>query len=852
MPDVLLVAPQTRWKDSYASSVRCQCTLRANGEEPVMVFTNNGTLVQAGFDAPTAAPTCAITAAGTGHIAAGYVAYYYVYASSQYPNVEAIITAGGETWPRSNPSPVSATFHVTPTNSSVNVTVTQTTRSDVDYILIYRTLTQTTAAEATAQGLAGNAYYVGRVTNDGVGITKVFLDDVADPTSTEQLELDNYVAPEFWVTVFDGKQWWGIGNPDLNVAVTITLNVTSVIMATDGAATFYSGRNGQIVTFDGVTFGGFDGKGSYYFKQVSTTQAAVSLTPTGGATSIGATGTTTMRVHGFAGTLYRSKVQNPFAWGFTEYQVSGEDVLRVPQTYAFPVGGYAVAMAVMPENFLLKIDVERPNTTYVLNLQLAGRDGFENTLRKISTQFTVSSHHSQFEALLPNGGGALRGLDCWNTNVLQSDGGSQGPVDDPIYQTINLMDKSNELPRWYHGVFDPFTKLSCFWFKISDDPNDLLTIDTCAMYHGDSNQWSIMRDFDITASASVFDPVTLTTVILVGTATGQIAHAFVPDTFGNFYSADGPSSVNPLGGSSTYNLDFSGLGIVPDNASYFDLPNIEQLIRFFFSYNSAPPTAPAAPTNGIAVRVPINGAGTLNAAMQQLVVAATANGFSGNATVAGANLTVNLPGPPPSDYDNGTFSDVELVIIESPGDYELAFTFDDFQAGHWALITKSDGSTPQYIRISGVDVNTGLRGIDVTYNVDTNTASQNITVSMGVEPLIYTGLIECEARTYFQKNQTESQQPREIWGTFENTGYDADVNPYGLFYRIYQEFDTDPINSTAIVPTQTETSNEASSMNWVARDVPTPLAPQLGYSFTNRAWTDFQMLGFQFKEANAR
>src|SRR4051812_25854637 len=111
MSATLSTSNQTRWKDSFAASGKVGLTLRANGEEPVQVFTQDRQLVAAGFDAPTVAPT--VADGGAGSLTAGYVAYAYCYASSNYANVEALVAAGGEEWPKSNPSPASATYSIT-------------------------------------------------------------------------------------------------------------------------------------------------------------------------------------------------------------------------------------------------------------------------------------------------------------------------------------------------------------------------------------------------------------------------------------------------------------------------------------------------------------------------------------------------------------------------------------------------------------------------------------------------------------------------------------------------------------------------------------------------------------------
>src|SRR5688572_1798806 len=147
MPSIIATGGQRRWKNSYASSSEAKLTLCVNGEEEASVITPQGSIVQAGFDAPEIAPT--VSLGGAGNVPVGYYWYRYVYASSRYPFVANAVTGGGELWPRSNPSD-GDNIQVTPSTQQVNVLVTYTTRSDVDWIWVYRTAVQTTAALAEA------------------------------------------------------------------------------------------------------------------------------------------------------------------------------------------------------------------------------------------------------------------------------------------------------------------------------------------------------------------------------------------------------------------------------------------------------------------------------------------------------------------------------------------------------------------------------------------------------------------------------------------------------------------------------------------------------------------------------
>lgn len=297
MPIVISENGQTRCRNCYQSSAQARLSLRVNGEQSAVVITDAGSLIPAGFNAPTVAPTVGTN--GAGNVPVGFYVYRYVYMSSRYPFVANDVTVDGEEWPRSNPSPSSSTYQVTPAAESNAVTVTYSTRSDVDWIAIYRTPNnQTTAALAEQQAAAGNFFFVTKVANNTAGGTVVVTDNEAT-NSGEIMEADNFTCPLFRQTVFDGTYWWGWGNRTLEVVVTldgtgtVTLDtnlsdVDSWFSGRDTTAAGFNGAtgpNGNTISFDGITTGGYDGRGNFYMVVTSPTTLSVYnssalLTPT--------------------------------------------------------------------------------------------------------------------------------------------------------------------------------------------------------------------------------------------------------------------------------------------------------------------------------------------------------------------------------------------------------------------------------------------------------------------------------------------------------------------------------------------------------------------------------------------
>jgi hypothetical protein len=565
MPVVVSTSCQTRWKDSCAPSSQTGLTVVANGEEVVSVLTQDRTLVPAGIDAPTVAPT--VSDGGTGVLPAGSVAYLYCYASSQYPGVAATTTAGGFLYPKSQPSPVSATYTITANHRNI-VTCTTTNAAGIDKILVYRAPAIIGADSppdyTSIVAKAGQAFFVGMVDNNSSLATVNFIDNIPNGGTQEELEVDNFTAPQAQFVVYIDPYWYMIGNFDLDVAVTLDAsgNATAV------ANTFFIGRQGQPgirekVTFDGITTGGFDGKGTFYFKYNSDSVANVSvLDDLSDTASPGYTGTTVMHVKGFAGNLYRSKARNPFAWGYTSDVGAGDTRIRLTQTFEQTLGGYAVAMAVLPQQQILKIDLERPSHSVAINVSLQGLEtdtNFNQACQFIDTRYIVTAHFSQFPCLLNNGQTALRGIDTGNFAIVQGDAGGQAPVSDEIKNTLRTMEENLNYARLFHGCYDARTELSCFWIKTCNDPANLVSIDTCLLYHGPTGQWSSFRDMDVTASASIYDPVTLTTFTLVGTRSGFLCEAFAKGVFTQYGTPfaqllDPPVNTSPPGYLGSYGI----------------------------------------------------------------------------------------------------------------------------------------------------------------------------------------------------------------------------------------------------------------------------------------------------------
>lgn len=534
---IVISSPQNRVKDTYAPAPKIDLTVRANGEEPVMVMDSLGNWHRAGLDAPTAAAVVTTTGAGS-FTASKYWAYTYVYvAGNLYPLVENAVTGGGEVAPRSNPAPKSTADSSVNTNTK-RLAIPTSSDSIISEIWVYRTNFFDDAPTAADFADAGTMFWIGSVPNNP-NLPTVTFDDNGTAAGLEQVENDNFAAPQFRIVVFSDPFFWGFGNEVLEVPVVVTLaGVITLSNPTDDK--WFNGRDAQVVTFQGITAGGYDNHGNFYIKITGTSTAQlyldVALTqPTG----LTVNGTTTAFIRGQSTVLYRSKPRNPFSWGYTD--IVGE--AQVPAPYTFSVGGgNGTAMAVIPNLNLLKLDVEAPNKCFVLNLKNAGTPNFESSLRIIADNYCVTNHHSQFSATLEEGRNVLWAIDSKSFAVIECDGSSQQPVSSPIFMTMRDLSLDAEDRLFFHGCYCPRLELNCMFIRIEGEEGALNKV---VYQHGPTGFWGTMDVFDVLCSITIFDRFSGQMKMMVGTSTGFLGEMFADGVWNNWLAPTFDTSPDP-------------------------------------------------------------------------------------------------------------------------------------------------------------------------------------------------------------------------------------------------------------------------------------------------------------------
>ena len=519
---------QTIRRNTYAAAPSLEVTVIANGEDYTRIVDVNGNIVRAGLEPPAAAPVIATNGAGT--LEAGRVyAYVYVYAATtRYPKIEDTTAAGGSVAPRSNASP-SETFITSSGQTSCTVECETTQRQDISEIWIYRTVAWATEALATTAADAGQLYYIGTINNKLSVETVTFTDTGLE--LGEQIESDNLVAPTFENVVFYHPYFYGIGNTNFEVG--IQLDATGEITITEVGKIWFRGRSGQFIKMLGIDSGGIDGNGTYYFQYTDETSGYLSTDSLGESPATFAlSGTTVATIYGLRATLFRSKPKNPFAWGET-VEIGEAIAVRL---WNLTIGaGAATALAVVPNYALLQIDTINPNKSYTLSLKVADSDTFASTLKPISEQASATSNFCRFAGTMTDGNQVLMGLDCQQFAILQSDGTVQISAGAPVPTLLKSMSKDLTTQLSFHGVYDPFHELNCFWFKTSSSPSE---IDQMVFFHHPSGEWGTTKDFDLSASAVVTDTVTNEKLILGGTSSGFLGRIQSPNTHRNWSTSE--------------------------------------------------------------------------------------------------------------------------------------------------------------------------------------------------------------------------------------------------------------------------------------------------------------------------
>lgn len=526
---ILVTGLQNRTKNSAAYSEELGLMLISNGEEMPYLLSPLGEIIPAGITEPSAIPTVADT--GAGSLTNGkWVIYVVVYVmENSFPLVGARIFSNPSG--QSTPFQIGVTGGVTVGTRALDVTVTGSTNPFVTDVYLYRTALQDTQDDAEIAADAGALFFIDSITNAAGSL--VIEDNVLTNIGNEVVDFTNFTVPQFKFCVWDGSYFWGFANHPFSADA--TWDMTGLVTLQNPDEKFYAGRDGQYLTFSSVASGGVDNRGTFFFKRIDD-QTGQAVDGDGVDMTIPADGMGNIVVIGESATLYRSAYRNPFAWGYMK-NIAGE---YIPTQWALKVSGaLGTAIAVTPEQQLLKLDMELPALCLTYSLQTADTEVFAQTRRQISRLHSVTSHFSQFVAI-SKGRQVLWGFDAKNLAILESDGYTQVPVSGPISILLRELSKNRSLHLLAHGVYDPVTEINAMWLSSSamDEDDAPAQFDICIYQHAPTGFWGTFTDLGILCSAALEDPITSQRNILVGTENGFLGKAFDITTYGNWLPVD--------------------------------------------------------------------------------------------------------------------------------------------------------------------------------------------------------------------------------------------------------------------------------------------------------------------------
>lgn len=481
-------------------------TIIADGFHLPFLLDSQGVKYKCGIDKPTIAPIQNTTG---GNPVSTYCSYVYCYAIRNLPKVEHTNSAGGLIYPRSNPSP-----HSIPNRGGMGavLSIPPSVDPQVTDIFIYRTAAFTDNDEAISAAEAGLLYYVGKM--DNVGSANLSFTDGADATSIEQASYDNFTAPMFTNVIYSEPYFYagGFYKFESDIVVDYSGDISST------TSKFREGLNGKVATLDGISSGGFDGKGRFYFKVINLTTGKLYLdSALTIASPSPSSGSTRITIDGFSNILYRSAPRNPLSWGETEFI---GDAIIPKQTGIRVGGGRIVSIADIGSSSTLKVDTIEPSKTFIFNLRATSVEDFTLTRKPINSPFTVDTYQAQVEIPSSEGLQSIVGFDSSSGVFFTTDGLSTSALYPDISKVIDKMvlnsDRANA-----HVCYDPNNKTVIFFVKTTTFAN-FANLYNAYCLHIPSMQWSRFLAPDVNCTLRIYDKIAGRYRTLVGSSLGRI------------------------------------------------------------------------------------------------------------------------------------------------------------------------------------------------------------------------------------------------------------------------------------------------------------------------------------------
>jgi len=457
-----------------------------NGLERPRRIDSNLSVTVLGFDLPTITSVTSVATAG--NLTNGqWYAYKAVYASQKYTRPTAV-SDGSLNFTRGNGSAVSSAQCVH-ANGSMSVVLPGSTDAGVTHIFLYRSMGATTQAEAEA----GPFYYSKQQAN--VAGANTIVDGTAEASLGVAIESDNNYPNAYRYAVASFGYIFAGGNFTLGAGYSCTVTPGSSLV-TINTTLLYDGIIGWSFKCMSDSSGGVNGAGMYYANYVNSNTlqlvnaSGVAMNYNGGLSGAGQT----FMLYLPGNVLRWSKFGEPESW---------------PSLNLVNLEGDITGISEVPNLPYLVVCTDEPSI-WMFDLTLVGTDSFKQTKRKISSEYSVSSHYS----LCPVDG-KLRGIDIQRKCIIETDGVSVRDLTKLIIPDIwKYLDNSEaHIKNWY-CVYDQAQHIFGAFVGFHHSHR---IIDFCIGQNTITGGWFFNFEKDLLCAARYLDPITGEQMVLGGT-----------------------------------------------------------------------------------------------------------------------------------------------------------------------------------------------------------------------------------------------------------------------------------------------------------------------------------------------
>lgn len=476
-------------KDCIVGDVQMNRYAIFNGLELPRRIGSNLVVTPLGVD-KAATPTSTTISATAGSLTdTKWYAWVAVYASNRYVRpVGALDGSGSMT--RGNPS-LPKSYQVSGASKAVDVVVPTTSQAGITYVLLYRAVASSSAAEAEA----GPFFYVGQAVNTGATVTITDGTADADLTGLPAVEENNYPPNAYRYAVAISGYIFAGGNFVLGAANNCTVTLGSSTVTAD-ADIFYDGIKGWKFKCTNDVSGGVDGTGLFYVNYVDAHTLQL-VDGVGVAKNYDGTvaGSGRAFLTYLPGNVLRwSKKSEPEAW---------------PLDNSIDFEGTITGLIQIPNQPLLLVCTDRPSM-FLLDTNLIGTSSFKTNKYLISTTYSASSHYS----LVPVEG-KVRGIDASLGCIFEVEGTNVKDITKDVVPRIwSYLSPDLNVVRNWHCAYDQKQKLFGAFVTFQ---NAHRMIDFCIGQNVITGSWFFNWEKDLLCTGDYRDPVSGEFLVLGGT-----------------------------------------------------------------------------------------------------------------------------------------------------------------------------------------------------------------------------------------------------------------------------------------------------------------------------------------------